>query len=190
MTAPARAMIVPLLILIAPFALAGLALINCGLGRSRSAAHSLMAALTVTAVAAIAYVVCGFTWQGFAGQPAYAVSIAGKPWNWIGSGHWFFSGLDLEDSPAALAASFGIFASALTALIPLGAASERWRLPAAAASAAVLAGWTFPVFAHWAWGGGWLAQVGENYGLGAGFFDAGGSGTIHVVGGFSALSVC
>jgi ammonium transporter, Amt family len=189
-TPPAGATIVPLLILLAPFALAGLALINCGLGRSRSAAHSLMASLTVTAVAAIAYVVCGFAWQGFAGQPAYGVRIAGKLWNWIGSGHWFFSGLDFERSPAAMAASFGIFPAALTALIPLGAGGERWRLPAVAASAAVLAGWTFPVFAHWAWGGGWLAQLGASYGLGAGFFDAGGSGTIHVVGGVSALSVC
>jgi ammonium transporter, Amt family len=188
-TPPAGATLVPLLILLAPFALAGLALINCGLGRSRSAAHSLMAALTVTAVAAIAYMVCGFAWQGFAGQPAYAVGIAGKPWNWIGSGHWFFRGLDFEGSPAALAASLGIFFAAFTALIPLGAGGERWRLPAAAASAAVLAGWTFPVFAHWAWGGGWLAQLGESYGLGSGFFDAGGSGTIHVVGGLSALSV-
>jgi len=39
------------------------------------------------------------------------------------------------------------------------------------------------------WGGGWLAQLGANYGLGRGFLDGGGSSTIQVVGGLTALSV-
>jgi Amt family ammonium transporter len=30
----------------------------------------------------------------------------------------------------------------------------------------LLAGLVFPLFGHWAWGGGWLAQLGMNYGLG------------------------
>jgi Amt family ammonium transporter len=58
-----------------------------------------------------------------------------------------------------------------------------------AASSAILAGWTYPLFAHWVWGGGWLAQMGANYGLGTGVADAGGSGTIQAVGGLTALSV-
>src|SRR5258706_709639 len=53
----------------------------------------------------------------------------------------------------------------------------------------LLAGWTYPLFAHWVWGGGWLAQLGANYGLGHGFIDPGGSSTIHVVGGLCALAV-
>jgi Amt family ammonium transporter len=39
------------------------------------------------------------------------------------------------------------------------------------------------------WGGGWLAQLGANYGIGRGFLDAGGTSTIQVVGGLTALSV-
>jgi len=74
-------------------------------------------------------------------------------------------------------------------LIPLGSGGERWRLGSICASTAVLAGWTYPLFAHWSWGGGWLAQLGVNYGLGMGFVDLGGAGTIHVVGGFTALSL-
>jgi Amt family ammonium transporter len=66
-------------------------------------------------------------------------------------------------------------------VIPLGAGEERWRLSSAALSTAVLAGWTYPLFAHWVWGGGWLADLG--------FVDAGGAGAIQVVGGVSALSV-
>ena len=57
------------------------------------------------------------------------------------------------------------------------------------ASTALLAGWTYPLFAHWVWGGGWLSQLGANYGLGRGFLDAGGSSTIQVVGGLTALSI-
>ena len=177
------------LILLIPLALAGLALMNCGLGRSRSAAHALMASLTVASVAGIAYVVCGFAWQSFAGRPAFALIVAGKPWNWIGADRFFLSGLDFDGSPAALAACFGVFAAALAACIPLGAGAERWRLAGSIASAAVLGGWTFPLFAHWAWGAGWLQQLGPNYGLGIGFADAGGAGAIQAVGGLTALSV-
>jgi Amt family ammonium transporter len=82
-----------------------------------------------------------------------------------------------------------IFCAGLAALIPLGAAAERWRLGAMCASAALLAGFTYPLFAHWAWGGGWLAQLGMNYGLGRGFVDAGGSGVIQTIGGLTALGM-
>ena len=37
--------------------------------------------------------------------------------------------------------------------------------------------------------GGWLAQLGANFSLGAGFLDPGGAATIHVLGGLSALAV-
>ncbi len=82
-----------------------------------------------------------------------------------------------------------MFAAALAAVIPLGAGEERWRLGAAAASTAVFAGWSYPLFAHWVWGGGWLAELGSKFGLGAGFVDVGGAGTIQALGGLSALSV-
>jgi len=77
----------------------------------------------------------------------------------------------------------------LAALIPLGAGADRWRLGASCASTVLLAGWTYPLFAHWVWGGGWLAQLGVNYGLGHGFVDAGGASCIQVVGGLTALSI-
>jgi len=61
-----------LLILLVPFAGAGLALINSGLGRARSAAHAMLAALCVTAVAALVYAIAGFAWQGAGGRPDHA----------------------------------------------------------------------------------------------------------------------
>ena len=54
-------------ILLVPFTGASLALINVGLGRSRSAGHQMLSSLLVVSVAAFAYLFCGFAWQGFTG---------------------------------------------------------------------------------------------------------------------------
>jgi len=176
-------------ILLAPLAIAGIALINTGLGRSRSAAHSLLASLCIFAVAAGVYVVCGFAWQGYGGAPAYAFSAAGRDWNWLGRSPFFLRGMELDGSALSLCACLQIFSVGLAALIPLGACLDRWKLSAACASTALFAGCTYPLFAHWVWGGGWLAQLGMNAGMGRGVIDAGGSGTIQAVGGLTALSL-
>jgi Amt family ammonium transporter len=149
----------------------------------------MLGAVLVVAVAALAYFVCGNSWQGFPGRPEHAFPVAGKAWGWIGAGPFFLRGLALDASPATLAAWLGMFGVGIAALIPLGAGSDRWRLGASCASAALLAGWTYPLFAHWVWGGGWLAQLGANLGLGHGFLDAGGAGAIQAVGGLTALSI-
>src|SRR5437868_5056110 len=184
-------------VLLAPLAGAGVALMNAGLGRSRNAAHAMMAALCVIAIATCVYFLCGRAFQGYAGGLGRSIAIGGKQWNWIGSDPWFFRGLaaftgggvPLDTAPALLAACLGVFGAAVAGLIPLGSGADRWRLGAICASTALLAGVTFPLFAHWVWGGGWLAQLGTNYGLGRGFVDAGGSSTIQVVGGLTALSI-
>ena len=176
-------------ILLIPLAAAGLALINTGLGRSRNAAHSMLASLCAFAVAAIVYFVCGFAWEGFSGRPAHVLIIGGKPWNWLASDPFFFRGLKLDGSAASLAALFGMLAVGLAAMIPLAAGAERWRLGAVCASTALLAGFTYPLFGHWVWGGGWLAQLGVNYSLGRGFADAGGGSTIQALGGLTALAL-
>ena len=47
---------------------------------------------------------------------------------------------------------------------------------------------TYPVFGNWAWGGGWLSQLGVNFGLGHGYVDFAGSGVVHAVGGWMGLA--
>lgn len=178
-----------LLTLLVPFAAAGLALINTGLGRSRSAAHAMMASLCVIAVAATVYFAFGFAWQGFAGRPAHICMLGGKPWNWIACEPFLFRGLHFDGSAASLAAWLGMLSVGLAALIPLGSGADRWRLGAICISTALLAGFVYPVFAHWVWGGGWLAQLGANYRMGHGFIDAGGAASIQAVGGLSALVI-
>jgi len=178
-----------LFIFLLPLALAGLALINTGLSRLRSAAHSMLATLCVAGVAAVTYFVMGFSLQGYPGLPSHTLNIFGKEWSWLGAGHFFMRGVPLDGSRASLTALMQLFCVALAALIPLGAAAERWRLRACCLSTALLAGITYPLFAHWVWGGGWLARLGQNYGLGFGFLDAGGSSTLQAVGGLTALSM-
>jgi ammonium transporter, Amt family len=175
-------------ILLVPLAAAGLMLINAGLSRSRNAAHMMLASLCVIAIAALVYFVCGFGFEGFVGHGGYAALVAGKRWDWIAAEPWFFRGLRMNGSPAGLSAWLGMLSAGLAALIPLGAGGGRWRLRSIWVSTALLAGWTYPLFAHWVWGG-WLSQLGLNFGLGRGFVDAGGAGAIHAVGGLTALSI-
>lgn len=176
-------------VFLTPCAAAGVSLIGTGLGRSRSAAHAMLASLSVMAVAAIAYACCGFALQGFAGGAAHSLRIAGKDWNWLAAEPLFLRQRPLDGSPVSLVVLLQMFSAGLAALIPLGSGADRWRLGASCASAALLAGFTYPLFAHWVWAGGWLVQLGANYGLGHGFLDAGGSSSIHAVGGLTALAV-
>jgi len=177
----ATTVMVVVCLLLIPLAIAGIALINTGLGRSRSASHSMLASLCAVSVAAAAYFVCGFAIQGFAGGPAHVITAAGKQWNWIAAQPFFLRGLPLDGSPTCLVLWLELFSVALAALIPLGAGLDRWRLGAATASTALLAGLVYPLFAHWVWGGGWLAQIG--------YRDAAGGGPVQAVGGLTALAM-
>lgn len=177
------------LVLLVPLTGAGLTLVSSGLGRCRSAAHVMLTSLCVVGVSTLVYVAVGFSWQGAMDRPAHSILIAAKPWNWIAAQPFFLRGLPLDLSTDSLLVLLQIFSVGLAAIIPLSAGSDRWKLGAACASSALLAGWTYPLFAHWVWGGGWLAELGRNSGLGRGFVDGGGAGTIQVVGGLTALSV-
>ena len=165
------------LILLVPLAIGGLALINTGFVRSRSAAHAMLSTLCVgRGRRHRLFRVSVLPWRDMPAGRCTRSASRGKPWNWLGAEKLFFRGLEFDVSPASLAALLQIFGVGLAAAIPLGSAVDRWRLGASAASAALLAGCIYPLFAHWAWGGGWLAQLGANYSLGRGFLDCGGAG--------------
>ena len=176
------------LLLLAPLAIAGVALINTGLGRSRSAAQSLLGSLSMISVAVIGFALIGATFAD-AAAPGHVFHLSAKPWNWAGTGSLLLSGLGSAPARAQLSVLFEFLAVALMALIPWGSGADRWRLPAGIASTAVLAVVVFPLLTHWVWGGGWLAQLGINFSLGSGFLDGGGAATVHVLGGLCALAV-
>jgi ammonium transporter, Amt family len=176
-------------LLLAPLAIAGLALVSDGLGRSRSAAQSLLGSLLLVSSAAILFALVGSIWaDGFSGS-GHLARLFGKTWNWCGTGPFALSGFVHYGARAQLSVLFEMLAVGLTVLIPWSSGADRWRLTSGVASAAILSAIVFPFAAHWTWGGGWLSQLGVNFALGAGFLDVGGAGTIHVLGGMSALAV-
>ncbi len=170
-------------IMLMPLAAAGLALIHQGLGRSRSAAHAMLATLCALAIAAIVFAVCGFS------VPATLHLLTRVA---TGSGSWHVPGSIRLDSGAdlhtALTFCFEIFAVGLAAIVPISAGSDRWRLGSICLSSALLALLPWPLFAHWVWNpGDILAQLSPAFGIPA-FTDHGG-GVIQTVGGLAALSV-
>jgi ammonium transporter, Amt family len=176
------------LLMLAPLAIAGIALMNAGLGRSSSAMQSLLGSLVVISTALIAFAVVGSAIAaGTNGD--HVLHLGGKAWNWAGAGPLFLSGLVGAPARMQLAVLFELLSVALVVLIPWGSGADRLRLPAGAAIAAIMGAMAFPLAAHWTWGGGWLAQLGENFSSGAGFLDGGGAASIHALGGASALAI-
>ncbi len=178
------------LLVLSSLAIAGVALANAGLGRSRSAAQALLGHLAVVAVTAVVFAILGSALAGsLPGGTGHIFHAVGKPWNWLGTGPLLMQGLDTAPGRSQLGLIFEFLAVALAALIPWGSGADRWRLLAGGAVAAVLAALIFPLAAYWIWGAGWLAQLNANFGLGANFVDAGGAATIHLLGGLCALAV-
>ena len=55
------------------------------------------------------------------------------------------------------------------ATIVTGAAAERWKYVGVLHLSVFCGAFTYPLFGNWAWGGGWLSQLGANFGLGHGY---------------------
>ena len=177
-----------LCIMLVPLALAGLALIHQGLGRSRSAAHAMLATLCAFAVAAVAFVLIGAGLAGYPGGPMHAIFLGGVRWNVLGAGPYMGHMPAVGALFPELVLALQIFAAGIAVVIPVSAGNDRWRLMAICAASAVFAGVLYPLFAHCVWGGGWLTQMTASFGL-PNFVDAGGAGVVQVMGGLAALSV-
>ena len=148
-----------LLLILAPLAIAGVALINVGLGRSRSAAQALLGNMAIIATALIGFALVGATFTGSIGGPGHILHLAGKPWNWLGEGSYFLIGIGNSPIQSQLEILFEFLAVAMAAIIPWGSGADRLRLSAGCAIAAVLSILIFPVLAHWVWAGGWLRPI-------------------------------
>ncbi len=171
-----------MLILLVPLAVVGLALTNVGLGRSRGASHAMTASICATSVAALVYFAWGFAIQGGNMDPFPGVN------GMFGSLGTFFRGANDNLDFLYLPALFAMFSVGLASLIPLGAASDRWRLSACCASTFLFAGWIYPLFVNFA-NTGFHVHRAPRLVVGDLFMDAGGSGFINVTGGITALSV-
>jgi ammonia channel protein AmtB len=74
------------LLLLAPLAIAGVALVNTGLGRSRSAAQSILGCLGIVAVAAVVFAMLGATFTSSPEGAGHSFLLFDKNWNWLGAG--------------------------------------------------------------------------------------------------------
>lgn len=179
----------------------GFALLETGLSRAKNANHTMMMNLAVYGIGMFAYWLCGFAFQmGGVGGVAnlgnmpvlsgeFAINLFGKPFGLLGQNGFFLTHAGSYDVGVMCLFLFQMVFMDTAATIPTGAAMERWKFTAFAASSFVFAGFIYPLFANWAWGGGWLANLGTNFGLGKGYVDFAGSGVIHAVGGLSALAI-
>ncbi|MGH7498094.1 MAG: ammonium transporter, partial [Gemmatimonadales bacterium] len=66
----------------------------------------------------------------------------------------------------------------------------RWRFSAFMIYGCFIGSIMYPVFGNWVWGGGWLSQLGNNFGLGHGHVDFAGSSVVHMTGGVMAFFTC
>jgi Amt family ammonium transporter len=179
----------------------GFALLETGLARAKNANHTMMMNLGVYGIGMFAYWLIGFAIQmggvgavaNLGGTPPlnaeFTATIFGKPFGLFGQHGLFLMHKGTYDVGVMVLFLFQMVFMDTGATIPTGAAVERWKFSAFIVTSFLFAAFTYPLFANWAWGGGWLANLGANFGLGKGYCDFAGSGVVHAVGGLSALAI-
>ena len=182
------------------FMQAGFAMVESGLCRVKNANHTYMMNFFVYTAGLFSYWLIGFAIQmgGAAGNgnlgglqslsAEHTTSLFGKTWGLFGGTGFFLSGHTYDVGVMVIFLFQMVFMdTALT--IVTGACAERWKFLAFAVSSSIMGAITYPLYANWAWGGGWLSQLGANNQLGKGYCDFAGSGVVHAVGGITALAV-
>ena len=179
----------------------GFALLESGLARAKNANHTMMMNMGVYGIGMFAYWLIGFAIQmGGVGAVAnlggtaplsaeFTATIFGKPFGLFGQHGLFLMHKGTYDVGVMVLFLFQMVFMDTGATIPTGAAVERWKFSAFIVTSFLFAAFTYPLYANWAWGGGWLANLGTNFGLGKGYCDFAGSGVVHAVGGLSALAI-
>ena len=183
------------------FMQAGFAVVETGLCRAKNANHTMMMNFMVYGFGLFAYWVCGFAIQmgsagpyttlgggaGLTGE--YTINLFGKPFGLWGTHGFFMTHGGAYDVAAMVMFLFQMVFMDTALTIVTGTCAERWKYLAFAVSSVFMGAITYPLFANWAWGGGWLSQLGTNFGLGHGYADFAGSGVVHSVGGVTALAL-
>jgi Amt family ammonium transporter len=179
----------------------GFALLETGLARAKNANHTMMMNMAVYGIGMFAYWLIGFAIQmGGVGAVAnlggtaplsaeFTMTLFGKPFGLFGQHGMFLMHRGTYDVGVMVVFLFQMVFMDTGATIPTGAAVERWKFSAFIVTSFLFAAFTYPLFANWAWGGGWLSNLGTNFGLGKGYCDFAGSGVVHAVGGLSALAI-
>jgi Amt family ammonium transporter len=170
---------------------AGFALVDTGLVRAKNVAHTVATVFFAYAVSMLGFWAIGFGLQmggtgGSVSAHEFTITLGGHPWGLLGLSGFFVSPTLFANSVAAVFVLRAVSMS-IAATIPAGATAERWKLSAYGLFSLAIAAVIYPIYANWVWGGGWLAALGTNFGLGHGDVDFAGSGVVHLTGGVMAL---
>ncbi|MBP2146180.1 Amt family ammonium transporter [Methanofollis sp. W23] len=152
------------------FMQAGFTMVETGFTRAKNAANIMMKNLMDFSVGALSYWAVGFaimygTMEGM---------------NWLFGWSGFFLIGDAYDVTTIQSWFFQMVFAATAATIVSGSVSERCKFSTYAIASAVITAVIYPLYGHWLWGGGWLADLGA--------LDFAGSGVVHALGGWLALA--
>ncbi|HUJ17754.1 MAG TPA: ammonium transporter [Nitrospirota bacterium] len=150
------------------FMQAGFAMMETGFTRAKNAGHSMAMNMMVFVFGVLGYWICG-----------HAVRTGGSG--------FFLTNVASDASIIVLFLSQVVYLN-IAATIPTGAMAERWTFKSFVAYGFFIAMFVYPLYANWVWSGGWLAQLGRNFGLGHGVLDFAGSSVVHMVGGVAGLA--
>jgi Amt family ammonium transporter len=180
------------------FMQAGFAMVETGFTRAKNAAHTMTMNFMVYGIAMLAYWAVGFALQaggvgalgtlGGYDKLSHEVSltIGGNQWGLFGGSGFFLTGVAYS-APVFAYFLFQMVFMDTAATIPTGALAERWKFLAFVVFSLFVGAFIYPIYANWTWGGGWLAMLGKNLGLGHGHVDFAGSSVVHMTGGVTAF---
>ncbi len=180
------------------FMQAGFALVETGLCRAKNAGHTMAMNFMIYPLGMLGFYLCGFAFMfggmgaigtlgGYAGlNSEFTINLFGHPFGLFGMKGFMLQGAGYDTAAFALFLFQMVFMDT-TATIPTGSAAERWKFSAFMIYGCFIGSVMYPFFGNWVWGGGWLAQLGVNFGLGHGDVDFAGSSVVHLQGGVIAL---
>ncbi|HVV54430.1 MAG TPA: ammonium transporter [Mucilaginibacter sp.] len=182
------------------FMQAGFAMVETGFTQKKNVAHTMAMNFMVYGIGLLGFWICGFAFMfggglnvatlgGAPGVTSHEVTVHlfGHDFGLIGS-VGFFLGSKVYDVGIFTLFLFQMVFMDTTATIPTGGMAERWTFKSFIIYGFFISMVVYPIFGNWVWGGGWLSQLGVNFGLGHGHVDFAGSSVVHMVGGVAALA--
>ena len=177
----------------------GFAMVEAGLCRAKNAGHTFAMNFMIYPMGMRGFYLCGFAFMfggvgalgtlgGYAGlNHELGITLGGKFFGLCGWKGFLLQGASYDSSAFTLFLFQMVFMDT-TATIPTGALAERWKFSSFMLYGCAIGTIMYPFFGNWVWGGGWLSQLGANFGLGHGHVDFAGSSVVHMQGGVIALT--
>jgi ammonium transporter, Amt family len=180
------------------FMQAGFALVETGFTRARNAANTMAMNLVIYPLGVLGFWLLGYGLMfggtaefptlgpPFPGAHEVGLYLAQHKLGLFGGAK--FALLTVSDAPGLAMFLFAVVFMDTAATIPTGVMAERWKFTAFLLYGLFMSSLLYPLYGNWVWGGGWLATLGTNAGLGHGHVDFAGSSVVHMTGGLAGLA--